>query len=125
MASFGEMLAELRLDRKMTQKNLADILHVSVSTISNYERNVYFPEVEKLTNLADFFQVTVDYLLGRSEFNFLPDVFSEVIVNDKTVGDIIKIFRQLPEENKKALLLIMGDMEFHIAVNQYGKKENT
>ena len=67
MSKFGELLAELRQDRKMTQRDLAQILHVSVGTISNYENSVHFPDVEKLMELADFFGVTTDYLLGRSD----------------------------------------------------------
>lgn len=125
MAEFGELLAELRLDRKMTQKDLANFLHVSVGTISNYEKGVHLPDIEKLINLADFFHVTTDYLLGRCTCTFSPDVFSEPIAGNKTVGDFINILRQLPSENQKALALIMSDMEFHIAVRQYSRKENT
>lgn len=121
MASFGELLAELRLDKKMTQKDLADVLHVSVGTISNYERGVYYPEIEKLINLADFFQVTTDYLLGRCEYNFSPDVFSEIITDDKTVGKVIQTLRKLPQEKRNALLLMMGDMEFRVDFDQYRK----
>lgn len=124
MASFGELLAELRLDKKMTQKDLADVLHVSVGTISNYERGVYYPEIEKLINLADFFQVTTDYLLGRCEYNFSPDIFSELITDDKTVGKVIQTLRKLPQEKRNALLLMMGDMEFRVDLDQYRKKEN-
>ena len=62
MSKFGELLAELRLDRKMTQKDLAKMLFVSVGTISNYEKGVHFPDIEKLIDLADFFHVTTDYL---------------------------------------------------------------
>lgn len=125
MADLGELLAELRLDKRMTQKELADILHVSVGTISNYENGVHLPDVAKLINLADIFGVTTDYLLGRCESTFSPDVFSEQIADDKTVGDFIRILRLLPPENRNALALIMSDMEFHATVRQYGKKENS
>lgn len=125
MATFGELLAELRLDKRMTQKDLAGKLHVSVGTISNYENGVHLPDVAKLINLADIFEVTTDYLLGRCEYRFSPDVFSEPLVDEKTTGDFIKILRMLPAENKRALALIMGDMEFHVAVRQYGRRENT
>lgn len=125
MANLGELLAELRLDKRMTQKELANILHVTVGTISNYENGIHLPDVAKLINLADIFGVTTDYLLGRCESTFSPDVFSEQIVDDKTVGDFIRILRLLPPENRNALALIMADMEFHVTVRQYGKKENT
>lgn len=123
MAEFGELLAELRKDKSMTQHDLADVLHVSVGTISNYEKSVHFPDVEKLVNLADFFNVTTDYLLGRCESNLSPDVFQEMVTEDKTVGDIITTLRQLPEERKRMLVQIIDDMEFRMTINRYNKKE--
>ena len=124
MASFGELLEELRSDKKMTQKDLAKVLHVSVGTISNYERNIYYPEIEKLANLADFFQVTTDYLLGRCKYNFSPDIFREKIVGNVDVGNVIEMIRNLPAERQRALLLLLDDMNFRAEFDQYRKKEN-
>lgn len=67
MAKLGELPAELRQDKKMTQRELANKLHVSSGTISNYEKGVHFPDLERLINLADYFHVTTDYLLGRAK----------------------------------------------------------
>lgn len=121
MANFGELLAELRLDRKMTQRDLANILHVSIGTISNYEKGVHYPDIEKLVDLANFFDISTDYLLGRSEYTFSPDVLSEHITSEKSAGDIIKVLRQLPQDRKEAILLILSDMELHVAISQYGR----
>lgn len=124
MAKLGELLAELRLDRKMTQRQLSDILHVSVGTISNYEKSVHFPDIEKLSSLADFFDVTTDYLLGRCENSLSPDIFSEAVIEGKTVGDFIRTIQQLPTDRKHILATIMGDMEFRTAINRYNKGES-
>lgn len=67
MANLGELLAELRHDWGLKQEELADILHLSKSTISSYERGQQLPPLDKLVCLADFFHVTTDYLLGRCE----------------------------------------------------------
>lgn len=112
MSSFGELLSELRKDRKLSQRKLAAILHVSVGTISNYENDVHFPDVEKLVDLADYFGVTTDYLLGRCESAASPDVFSEKIGPDKTVGGLIKDLNCLSDDRKQALLLVLQDMNF-------------
>ena len=48
MRSFGEILASLREERGIYQKELAAILKVSVGTISNYENNIHFPDQEVL-----------------------------------------------------------------------------
>ena len=75
MASFGELVRELREDKKMTQKDLAKKICVTIGTISNYENDQHFPDVEKLVMIADCFDVTIDYLLGRTVLIVLPLFF--------------------------------------------------
>lgn len=123
MATLGEILAELRRDKHLTQRELAEVLHVSVSTISNYEQDVHFPDIEKLLEIADYFHVTTDYLLGRCQYNYSPDTFEDSLTTSKTVGDFIRELRQLPPDRREALALILNDMAFHTAVSRYGKKE--
>lgn len=125
MAQFGDMLAELRQDKKMTQEQLGDVIFVTAGTISNYENNVHLPDVEKLVLLADFFGVTTDYLLGRSLWNLSPDVFQQLIAPDETLGNFIESFSKLSQERKEALLLVMRDMQLGMLVTHYSKKENT
>ena len=60
MAVFGELMGELRQARGLTQKELGKILSVSTGTISNYENGVHYPDLEKLVQLADYFQVSTD-----------------------------------------------------------------
>ena len=48
MAHLGELIAELRQDKGLTQKELGDILCVSSGTISNYENGVHLPDVDKV-----------------------------------------------------------------------------
>ena len=66
MAHLGELLAELRQDRGLTQDQLAEIISVSPGTISNYEDGRHLPDLDKLKMIADYFHVTTDYLLGRT-----------------------------------------------------------
>ena len=73
MAHLGELIAELRQDKGLTQKELGDILCVSSGTISNYENGVHLPDVDKVIALANFFHVTTDYLLGRTSSNLPVD----------------------------------------------------
>ena len=51
MATFGELLAELRQDRHLTQEQLGKEIYVTAGTISNYENDVHFPDVEKLIGI--------------------------------------------------------------------------
>lgn len=123
MATFGEILAELRRDRHLTQREFANTIHVSVSTISNYEQGVHFPDIDKLMEIADYFQVTTDYLLGRCQYDISPDVFSELLSNGKTVGEFIQDVQQLSADRKEALALMLNDMAFHATVLRYNKKD--
>ncbi len=52
MEFFGELLAELRKDKKLSQKELADIFHLAASTISSYEMGVHSPHVGQLAKIC-------------------------------------------------------------------------
>lgn len=56
----------LREDRDLKQRQLAELLHVSQNTYSQYETGVIALTAEHLVTLADFYHVSVDYLLGRT-----------------------------------------------------------
>ncbi|MBR5261958.1 MAG: helix-turn-helix transcriptional regulator [Oscillospiraceae bacterium] len=59
-------IRNLREDRDLKQKDLAEILHISQNTYSQYENGVIQLTAETLILLADFYNVSIDYLLGRS-----------------------------------------------------------
>jgi len=61
-------LKELREYRELTQSQLAERLDIGRASVSNYENGDRVPDADVLTKFADFFGVTTDYLLGRSEF---------------------------------------------------------
>jgi len=61
-----ENLRKLRKDAKLTMKQLGEIMGVAESTISLYETGNREPDKETLFKLADYFDVTTDYLLGRT-----------------------------------------------------------
>lgn len=122
MLPFGELIAELRLDKRMTQRELSDVLHVSVGTISNYENQVHLPDVEKLIELANFFNVSTDYLLGRAQTSLSPDAFNEEIAPGLKAGKFLESMKRLSPARRSALCLILHDMEFCEIAEQYGKQ---
>lgn len=111
MAAFGELLAELRHDRGLKQEDLARIFYVSKSTISNYETGVQIPPLERIRDIADYFHVTTDYLLGRCSSPLSPDVLEEQILPNKTAGHVIQDIAALSPERKQALAVILNDMK--------------
>ena len=64
---FGKRLRELRKNKRLSQDALAEIIGVSKSSISMWERGLRTPELETFEALADFFNVNMDYLKGKSE----------------------------------------------------------
>lgn len=62
---FKETLRELRSMRGLGQQQLADLLQISVKTISHWETGYSEPSISQLILLADLFEVTLDDLVGR------------------------------------------------------------
>ena len=63
---FGDVLKKLRKEKGMTQRELANEMRISHSSIGLYEQNRREPEYELLCKFADFFNTDIDYLLGRT-----------------------------------------------------------
>lgn len=68
MKKFAERLKEIRLEKNVTRKSLALNLEVSERLISYWENDERECSFEMLTKIADFFDVSIDYLLGRTEY---------------------------------------------------------
>ncbi len=64
-------IRNLREDRDLRQIDVAKATGIDQKTLSNYETGKTNPDSYALIKLADFFDVTIDYLVGRSDNNFL------------------------------------------------------
>ena len=71
-------LKELRLERQLTQKQLAQKLGITQQTVGYYEQGINQPSHDMLIQMADFFECSTDYLLGRS------DDFGNIVVYEQT-----------------------------------------
>jgi len=67
MKKFKERLKELRLDKKVSQKEISKEIGLSEKTISHYESGYSEPSLDILVKLCVYFNVTADYLLGLSD----------------------------------------------------------
>ncbi|WP_417129052.1 helix-turn-helix domain-containing protein [Ruthenibacterium lactatiformans] len=65
--TFGERLRQLRTEKGLTQKQLAVETGTSERGIQNYEMGIRNPAFDALLSLADYFDVSLDYLCGRSD----------------------------------------------------------
>ena len=67
MSDFYKVLKKLRTDNDTMQKDLAELLNVTARAFRNYENGTNEPTYDNLIKLADYFDVSLDYLVGRSD----------------------------------------------------------
>lgn len=80
----GERLKELRMKKNLTQKQLADQLKLSQSTIGMIESGKRAASNELLIKFADYFQCSTDYLLGKTDFN---ESLKKIEKSNKSLND--------------------------------------
>ena len=91
--AFGDILKALREDNDLTQDELACVIKVTRQQISNYENKRYEPSIETMVNIADQFNVSLDFLCGRTKakYNIALNHNKEKLLNDikKAIDDYI------------------------------------
>lgn len=90
-------LRELRKQKKATQEELAKYLNVHKTTYSGYENGTREPSIDTLCKLADYFNVSLDYLVGR-EFT------SDIGYLNEEQKNIVFVLKKLNEKNTKEVL---------------------
>lgn len=101
---FGKLLAQLRKEKGVLQKEVATHLNVTVATISNYEKGVHLPDLNTLIMLADFFDVSTDYLLQRTDYRASISTLNHQLSDNYTVSDLLNTVIELDTHNMQALL---------------------
>ena len=95
--SFGQKLRKLRKKFNMTQKNVADCIHVSRSAIGGYVKKGRQPSYEKLTAIADLFEVPVD---EEDTITLSP---SRLTTNSDDELNLLLAYRSLSRSSKRDL----------------------
>ena len=116
MSQIGDILTELRKDKGLTQKQLAEEFRVASSTISDYELGTRPPPVDTLIQYAKKFDVTVDYILGLTRIQDKLSSFSDEFLPGRTYGMMIRDMNKLLPGQKQALALIVESMRFYTEV---------
>jgi transcriptional regulator with XRE-family HTH domain len=106
MSGFSDMLTFLRKREGYSQQELSEKLSVSRSAISMYESGKREPDYETLEELADFFNVNMSTLLGKTDIETIkPTPKSELSPRKQELFDLID---SLPDEKVEAILRLLG-----------------
>lgn len=106
MTDLGERLTHLRERRGWTKTYVANKLGIkTLSTYANYEYGLREPDKDTLVQIADLYDVSMDYLLGREERNFqiTIDPEFEAWLNDPRASKLYKEFNESDEERREML----------------------
>lgn len=102
---FSVRLKAMRKDRKETQEDIARLLKVQRTTVGEYERGNIRPPMDKMKVLADHFEVSVDYLMGNTNFQ-TPEERDE-----EAPTDVSKTMKKLLEDLQQNRHVMMFDGE--------------
>ncbi|MBQ2804016.1 MAG: helix-turn-helix transcriptional regulator [Lachnospiraceae bacterium] len=102
--NFGQVLTDLRVEKGIYQKELASYLNVTIGTISNYENGVHYPDLSTLCQIADYFHVTTDYLLGRTRYPHDLETLNRPLSKDYTIADLVNTTLELSPQNVSSML---------------------
>lgn len=86
--NLGDRIKQLRLEKNISQKDLAKHFNIARSTLSQYESNLRSPSDEMKLKISEYFNVSLDYLLGKTDKknfdkNNVTDKINETIKNNK------------------------------------------
>lgn len=118
MSVFGERLKELRKESELTQKELADKLSISSSAVAMYERGNREPSFEIMEEIADLFNVDMNFLLGKSQERNATQINIKISAGgeneqkesladteyQEACAKATELFSQLSEEERKQVL---------------------
>ena len=96
-------LKELRLEKGLNQKEFAEMVDTTQRNVSNWENGNSEPDIQMLLKMSKFFDVSVDYFLGNTEN--LVKIETANSLND----ELFSVISKLPNNKKRALLLILQD----------------
>lgn len=99
----GERLKELREERKLIQREVSDKLGLTTYQLSRYESGASNPSPEQINIFADFYNVTADFLLGRSNIKDYTQKEYEDFLLFKDDPELQRWFYELPKSKEEDL----------------------
>ena len=95
-------LKKLRNEKGISQQYLAGVLGVSQQSINKYENHNVEPDIALLISMADFFNTTIDYLVGRSE---TQELSSNISTKE---SHLVEQYRRLNDSEKQCIDVVIS-----------------
>ena len=99
-------LKKLREDASISQKALADAIGVSQQSVNKYENHNIEPDIETLIRIADFFETSVDYLIGHTSVRRIIEEVHIFELNDRE-SKVMQQYRALTSKQKACVNVVM------------------
>lgn len=105
LQTFASRIKELRMESELSAEALGNYLGYSRSSISCYENATRVPDIKVLTAYANFFDVSIDYLVGKS--NIRKTLYSIACFSDISTDDLGNLSEGAQEDIKKYIQYVM------------------
>jgi len=102
-------LRSLRNEKGISQKELADVLGTSQQSITQYENQKVEPDIYMLSRMADYFNTSIDYLVGRTELRGRTECAAVVEIS-REESEMICCYRKLDDEEKACIRMMMDTL---------------
>lgn len=112
--SVGNRLRELRKEKGVSQDDLARLLNINKTTVSNYESDRRNLSVENITTLCKYFNVTADYLLGITDKRIITDK-TQIVDVSESIQDLGISLEQLLNNKEFLMRLVLEDSTYEDA----------
>ena len=105
--TFGERLKLLRKEKKFSQETLGEKIGVARTSVANYETDRNYPTSEVLEKLSDVFNVSIDYLLGKSNIRNIAEEFEFAYhkdtegLSDEDIKEALRIYKEIKKNITK------------------------
>lgn len=119
--SFNVVLKELRKSNNMSQQELAEALNLTRQSISNYETGKRIPSKNKLEIIAEYFNVDMNFLYGKTlqnnKYFYLKDTHQKVLTSNK-IEDLLKDAESLSDSQINLLISIIREFKDGKKINK-------
>lgn len=114
----AERLKDIRIENDLTQAQMANILNTTQTSYNRWENNAELISLKKLTKVCNYFNTSMDYLVGITRNNIGNGKHD---LNYKVVGNNIKIFRKENDLSQKDLATLLNTSQSTISAYEAGK----